>query len=74
MSHDAIIGSRKILKPSNVKKKEKAMSFNQKDELLKQVLWTAFGLISSKLEKEKKNKTKEPTPSQCNQSVPVAHT
>jgi hypothetical protein len=58
MSHDAIIESRKILKPSKVKelkkKKEKAMCVSRQNAQ----------------EKE----TKEPTPSQCILSVPVAHT
>jgi hypothetical protein len=51
------------------KKKEKATSFNQKGEVLK----PNSGRISPKRRKKKK-RTKKPTPSQCNQSVPVAHT
>jgi len=43
------------------------MSFNQKGEVLK-----PNSNVSRQNAQEKE--TKEPTPSQCNQSVPVAHT
>jgi hypothetical protein len=71
MSHDAIIESRKILKSSKVKelkkKKKKAMSFNQR-----RIIENPIPDVSRQNAQEKE--TKEPTPSQCILSVPVAHT
>jgi hypothetical protein len=63
MPHDAIIESRKILKPSKVKE-QKEKKKRRRCHLIK------GELLKNAQEKE----TKEPTTSQCNQSVPVAHT